>query len=697
MPVLRSLSALCVCTLGLAALATPAHGQTTNAELRARTVDVSSGVVVNSSDTTAVLFSHVVTLPEANDMQLHFGRTKLAEGCTLRLTSLTDGHMQHHDATTLHQWRNHSAWFNGTMVHVELVAEPGTAASHVTIDSAHWVRRMASPRSICGSTDDRVPSSDPRAARHYPVGCSVWLINDANHTFLSAGHCMDEGVDGHVAEFNVPLSDSNGNINHPGPEDQYAMDPESLQWGYVQIGNDWAYFGCWPNTETGMTPYQAQGASYVLANMPDPVADQDITIIGYGTTSSPINPQWNQIQKTHTGPYAHFEGTVLGYQTDTTGGNSGSAVLDEATGLAIGIHTNAGCGSSGGFNHGCAIHQVDLQNALANPQGVCIPNVLVLSFTDQRPGILPPGTHTMDFAIAEGNEMPVPESVQVGVSTNGGAMNWMSPEALGEGQWRHTWHGLSCDDVHHWQIRATGDGGTDVVWPLSPSMDHWTLHVGELNDVTLLQTSFAKGIPGGWSADGLWHGTSDSCAPSGTCDGSGVAYFGVDGDCSYDTGDTEEGLLLAPEIDLSGIGGDVVLRVCMSLETEDSSSYDIASLEVNGTPVHTFGDTNGWETIDVQLPAISGDILDLGFHFDTGDDLYNDYTGWHINTVSVFAQGIDCDACQGDVTGDGMVSTDDILLIIAHWGQSDSPADADGDGVVNASDILLVLSGWGPC
>jgi hypothetical protein len=45
-------------------------------------------------------------------------------------------------------------------------------------------------------------------------------------------------------------------------------------------------------------------------------------------------------------------------------------VVDETTGLAIGIHTHAGCSATNG-NQGTAIDFGTLQNYLSNPLGVC--------------------------------------------------------------------------------------------------------------------------------------------------------------------------------------------------------------------------------------------------------------------------------------------------------------------------------------
>lgn len=53
--------------------------------------------------------------------------------------------------------------------------------------------------------------------------------------------------------------------------------------------------------------------------------------------------------------------------------------------------------------------------------------------------------------------------------------------------------------------------------------------------------------------------------------------------------------------------------------------------------------------------------------------------------------------CEGDVTGDDQVGVDDLLLIVANFGQATPDGDANGDGVVDTTDILLALAQWGPC
>jgi hypothetical protein len=44
-----------------------------------------------------------------------------------------------------------------------------------------------------------------------------------------------------------------------------------------------------------------------------------------------------------------------------------------------------------------------------------------------------------------------------------------------------------------------------------------------------------------------------------------------------------------------------------------------------------------------------------------------------------------------------MVGVDEVLAVIAAWGTDDTDADVNDDGIVDTNDILLVLSAWGPC
>lgn len=335
-----------------------------------------SGMVANTGTEPQIVWTTSVTAEGSPWIRLRFDEVLLAgdpygmDGSVLRITSVLDGAEQTLRANHVEEWNHTSAYFNGDTVVVELLAFPGTGANRVRM-SEFWAGVAASPDSICGPTDDRILSNDKRAGRLLPIGCSAWIFDDANHCFGTAGHCISPSTSNAVVEFNVPLSNSNGSLNHPPPSDQYAVDQSSIQsTGSGGTGNDAAYFGCFPNTQTGLTPAQAQGGWYQTMNAP--AVNGDIRITGYGTVSPPVSPTWNQVQKTHVGPYFSLTGNRIQYQTDTTGGNSGSPVIHEQSGFVIGVHTHGGCSTTSG-NSGTAFQHPGWVNFRNNPKGVCVP------------------------------------------------------------------------------------------------------------------------------------------------------------------------------------------------------------------------------------------------------------------------------------------------------------------------------------
>lgn len=228
----------------------------------------------------------------------------------------------------------------------------------------------ATIESICGTNDDRTSSSHSFSGRIMPVGCTGWIIEGG--AILTAGHCIGSGTQ--TLEFNVPASQSNGTTLSPPIQHQYRVITSSIVDGYTGIGNDWAVFQVQPNTQTGMTPLQAQGGGFEVSQTADPTS---VTITGYGVDgpspgfgNPPPRNADNQTQQTHSGTLTEHtdNGTtnaVIRYTVDTQGGNSGSPVSGTGD-VAIGIHTNGGCSASGGANAGTSFRNDALWTAVNN-------------------------------------------------------------------------------------------------------------------------------------------------------------------------------------------------------------------------------------------------------------------------------------------------------------------------------------------
>lgn len=367
----------CLAILGSALLTHLAAGQVAHVSRSTVALSQSSGPVRHDGDWATgpgVVYSEDIVIPGAGVSRLVFGEVILSgsvaagTGSFITITALADGATQRLNAEHLAQWSGMSAYFNGTVLRVQLHAFPGTGENRLSIASAIIESEGPSPRTICGSTDDRLPSFDNRQGR-FAGGCTAWVINDMNSSLLTAGHCGASASS--VMSFNVPLSTSTGSTQAAHPDDQYVVDIASNQGVNGGVGNDWRYIAVFPNSNHGLTPVQRYGVRHTLALTAPPVAGQTIRITGYGTNADPMPRERNQTQQTHTGAYASFSGTRVRYTADTTGGNSGSAVLDDSTGLAIGIHTHGGCTSTGGSNSGTAIGHPDLQAAMANPLSIC--------------------------------------------------------------------------------------------------------------------------------------------------------------------------------------------------------------------------------------------------------------------------------------------------------------------------------------
>jgi hypothetical protein len=79
----------------------------------------------------------------------------------------------------------------------------------------------------------------------------------------------------------------------------------------------------------------------------------------------------------------------------------------------------------------------------------------------------------------------------------------------------------------------------------------------------------------------------------------------------------------------------------------------------------------------------------------TGDFLFSTFGGTGVIVVHGFV-----DHCPSDISplgGNGVVDVNDLLGVIASWGQSCTPADIDKSGQVNVNDLLAVVTHWGPC
>jgi len=322
----------------------------------ATAVPYDSGYVDHHGNAPAVVANFTASQPAAVWLRVEFGSCHLPDGSRLRLVSLRDGAVQWFDARSLAEYGHGSAYFNGDAVRIELVAAPGSANNRLIVTAVLHGDGASTDVGICGPTDQRVLSNDPRVGR---LGgcCTMFLLNE--FVLATAGHCL--GGTGGIVSFNVPLSDPAGNPQYPPPSDQYAFRAGSWAGEANGLGSDWAVVAAVRNSNTGLYPGQAQG-SWFLWEPPLAIGVQYVTVTGYGVHA---NPTWSLAQKTHSGPRSGGSTSLMTFAVSVTGCNSGSPVIEMATGRAWGITTHAGCTAAGGQNYGTGFGNQQLATAAA--------------------------------------------------------------------------------------------------------------------------------------------------------------------------------------------------------------------------------------------------------------------------------------------------------------------------------------------
>jgi V8-like Glu-specific endopeptidase len=312
---------------------------------------------VDAGPQPAPIVVGAVTVTAVAWLQLRFDAgTNLPAGSRLRLTSARDGAVQWFDGGSLRDYQNVSAFFNGDSVEVALVPSANSRGNRVAVGAVRCGEVVVGTDLICGPTDTRVLSTDPRVGRI--DGCCTTFLVDARN-LVTAGHCMG-GIGGQLANFNVPLSDAAGNPQFPPPQDQYALLPGSLTSVANGLGDDYAVMSTVRNSNTGKYPGEQQG--WFLTAVPSATTSHQIRVTGYGTSA--VNATWSLAQKSDVGARVTANTALLSFVVTVTGCNSGSPAIHAVTDQALGVVTHGGCSGSSGNNFATGFGWAPFFNAL---------------------------------------------------------------------------------------------------------------------------------------------------------------------------------------------------------------------------------------------------------------------------------------------------------------------------------------------
>ncbi|MHC4219278.1 MAG: C25 family cysteine peptidase, partial [Planctomycetota bacterium] len=107
---------------------------------------------------------------------------------------------------------------------------------------------------------------------------------------------------------------------------------------------------------------------------------------------------------------------------------------------------------------------------------------------------------------------------------------------------------------------------------------------------------------------------------------------------------------------------------------------------------------NSWVACEYDISAVADNqpYVYLRWSYELGSAAWA-FSGWNLDDIEIWGVPPTEPDCPADVNGDGVVSVNDVLALLAAWGQSGVPEDVDGDGVVGVTDFLEILANWGPC
>ncbi|MSR34700.1 MAG: hypothetical protein EXS12_07915 [Phycisphaerales bacterium] len=673
-------------------------------------VEASSGIQRGVLEEERLAWYSMVQAPQASWLRLEFGAdTKLGLASDnsqtdsfIRITSLEDGAEQVLTAESLAQWNNTSAYFNGTAVIVELITGQNNSLNKLSISSTQVGDVSPIIYSQCGLTDDRVASNDPRVCRITSVGCTGWMINDANHMFLTAGHCPAKpGFS--VAQFNVPLSNIYGNIIHPPAEDQYSIDATSIQYTNGGIGDDWCYFGVFPNSNTGQTPFQTQQAAFAIATPPT-VASQEIRITGFGVDTDTAN----QTNQTHTGSFTSNSGTTLKYAVDTTGGNSGSPVIVEGTGVAVGIHTHGGCSASGGYNSGTSYNQTALQTAIANPKGTCqsieftYPNGVPTQFsTEGGDQIAVTFTSPLDASAAALPKM-------IWKYENASITSTISGVLVSDNTYTFTTPAFTCGTriLFGFSARMGATGGL-CTWPKAFPQQYLAADASTTS-LVLWSDNFQNNQSWTASSDGATAGLWSRGTPNGGgFTGDPLVDFDGSGQC-FVTGNVEgdnvsDGIvtLTSPSMDATtAINPYLAYSIWFTNNAGANPDQDVMTVELSNDAGQTWvlvetvgptGTVEGWMSRIIAVGDFVSPSNALQLRFTASDSSGASVVEAGVDGVRLLADNaLGWCGPQGDFNNDLVTDSSDLGLMLLHFGEA-GITDLDGDGNTDSSDLGLLL------
>lgn len=217
----------------------------------------------------------------------------------------------------------------------------------------------------------------------------------------------------------------------------------------------------------------------------------------------------------------------------------------------------------------------------------------------------------------------------------------------------------------------------------APVTDVDVIFNGSIGDGTVDFFDDMESGENGWTTEGptsLWHQSNNRFASPTTS-----WYYGQEGVFNFNTGSANSGRLISPSIDLTGASASAFLEFSHFASVEGMPwEHPIVQVSTddgaNWTTVFEENNTLQFVYRLVDISAFVGQIIRIGFFFDTIDAIANDFEGWYVDDVRVTT---DPDLRVGPLVLESFAVDDGAL----GFGGS-----GNGDGVPNSGEDIDIIA-----
>jgi len=332
----------------------------------------------------------------------------------------------------------------------------------------------------------------------------------------------------------------------------------------------------------------------------------------------------------------------------------------EGTGTSIGIHTNAGCSAGGGSNQATSLANAALQNALANPVGICLsgaPQIRIEQATPIADDIPTTGSN-FQVDILDRDGLPASfNSANLIYNYGGGDLTAQLVQVSGA-RYEATLPAASCSNSVSFKVDVETSSSAIVHYPFTPenSADRrFIRRVGD-NFSDTFRDTFE--IDQGWTVEndpGLTAGAWERGIPSGygrrqdppwDADSSGSAFITANaaGNTDVDGGATR---LISPVMDASNTNAHISYWRWWG---DNGSSDDVFLVEISDNAGAS------WTTLETISTGVAAEWVFNQFRvsdFVTNTNQFQiRFTAEDINTGSIIEAGIDGVTMMSDLQSD---------------------------------------------